>query len=167
MPLIEKSVIFDDTFKITKMPLLVYIGICTYLHISKLCLSFLIQLSSSQESVHAEPDSNELTGSGLEADPVLISPEQHHHGEGVEVLLIRHPSVHYHGSDTFCDDEERAALQPHPPSPSGGSHEALEIEPNSDSESECSESNSLMSGSKTQSQDKLRLSSNLHDTSEV
>nr|XP_022320865.1 RING finger protein 150-like [Crassostrea virginica] len=124
-------------------------------------------LSSSQESVHAEPDSSELTGSGLEADPVLISPEQHHHSEGVEVLLIRHPSVHYHGSDTFCDEEERAALQPHPPSPSRGSHEALEIEPNSDSESECSESNSLMSGSKTQSQDKLRLSSNLHDTSEV
>lgn len=109
-------------------------------------------LSSSQESVHGEPDSNELTPSGMEPGPVLITQEQHPSREDVEVLLIRHrpPSVHYHGSDTFCQDEEESrALNQQPPASSSSSsvscHEAIEIESNSESESECSEKNSLMS----------------------
>lgn len=126
-------------------------------------------LNSSQESVHAEPDSNELTASGLDGDPIMISSEDrhHHHREGVEVLLISHPSVHYHGSDTFCDDSgEREALT-EPPSPTESEHEVIDIEPDSDSENECSERNSLMSGEKSRSYDKMGRSSSLLDTSDV
>lgn len=100
--------------------------------------------------MHGEPDSNELTPSGMESGPVLITQEQHPSREDVEVLLIRRPpSVHYHGSDTFCQDEEESrALNQQPPaslSSSVSCHEAIEIESNSESESECSEKNSLMS----------------------
>lgn len=102
--------------------------------------------------MHGEPDSNELTPSGMEPGPVLITQEQHPSREDVEVLLIRHrpPSVHYHGSDTFCQDEEESRALNQQPSASSSSssvscHEAIEIESNSESESECSEKNSLMS----------------------
>lgn len=130
-------------------------------------------LSSSQESVHGEPDSNELTPSGMEPGPVLITQEQHPRREDVEVLLIRHrpSSVHYHGSDTFCqDEEENQALNQQPPaslSLSGSCHEAIEIESNSESESECSERNSLMASGKTRSYDKLGHSSSHPDNSEA
>lgn len=130
-------------------------------------------LSSSQESVHGEPDSNELTPSGMEAGPVLISQEQHPRREDVEVLLIRHrpPSVQYHGSDTFCQDEEESqALNQQPTassSSSGSCHDAVDMESNSESESECSERNSLMAGGKLRSYDKLGHSSSHLDTSKA
>lgn len=125
------------------------------------------QLNSSQETVHAEPDSNDLTASGLEGDPIMLSSDDHPHHDGVEVLLIRHPSVHYHGSDTFCDEEGEHGSLTQPPTPTESGHEVIDIEPNSDSESECSERNSLMSGGKSRSYDKLGRSSSLHDTSDV
>lgn len=109
----------------------------------------------------------------MEPGPVLITQEQHPRREDVEVLLIRHrpSSVHYHGSDTFCqDEEENQALNQQPPassSLSGSCHEVIEIESNSESESECSERNSLMASGKTRSYDKLGHSSSRPDNSEA
>jgi hypothetical protein len=138
---------------------------CSSIKVCNSCDFSTKQLNSSQETVHAEPDSNELTASGLEGDPIMLSSDEHPHVEGV--LLISHPSVHYHGSDTFCDDGGEHESLTLPPSPTESGHEVIDIEPHSDSESECSERNSLMSGGKSRSYDKLGRSSSLHDTSDV
>ncbi|KAK3100807.1 hypothetical protein FSP39_025526 [Pinctada imbricata] len=79
-----------------------------------------VHIGGSQETVHAEGDSGG-TGSGIADDPEqLSSPDEHSHSEPMNIVLIRHPSLHYHGADTFCTEidgpgpSEHTALNPHP-----------------------------------------------------
>ena len=110
-----------------------------------------LQIGGSQETVHAEGDSGG-TGSGLNDDPEqLSSPDEHSQHEAMNIVLIRHPSLHYHGSDTFCAEidegagpsSERVALNPQPIE----CHtDIIHCDVDNDSESECTEMNSLMTG---------------------
>lgn len=99
---------------------------------------YLLQLNSSQETVHAEAESG-ATASAIGDDTEhLSSPEEHSRAEAI--VLIRHqPSFQYHGSDTFC-----AETSPH--TTNIMAHIELEDEDNNLSDNECNELHSLMTG---------------------
>ncbi|XP_069131150.1 RING finger protein 150-like [Argopecten irradians] len=120
-----------------------------------------VHLNSSQESVHAEADSGAIP-SAIADDvehPPSSSSEEHVGAEGMNIVLISHPSLQYHGSDTFCvKDElstESTALNPihtgtAKVSPNVQCVRAdIEVDSddhNSDTEAECNELHSLMTG---------------------
>lgn len=69
-----------------------------------------IHLNSSQESVHAEVESG-VTVSAMadDAEHLPSSSEDHGEAEGMNIVLISHPSLQYHGGDTFCIKEETSS----------------------------------------------------------
>ncbi|XP_033742684.1 RING finger protein 150-like [Pecten maximus] len=119
-----------------------------------------VHLNSSQESVHAEVESGAIPSAI--ADDVEHPPsslEDHVGAEGMNIVLISHPSLQYHGSDTFCVKEEMStestALNPihsgtTKVSPNVQCVRAdIEIDSddhNSDMDGECNELHSLMTG---------------------
>lgn len=110
-----------------------------------------MQLNSSKETVHDEGDSG-ATASAIADEAEQLSSPDDHRAEAMNIVLIRHPSVHYHGSDTFCQKEpddtetEMEALNPQV-SKSNDNITTIDIENDHISEDiDCTEFHSLMTG---------------------
>ncbi|XP_060082627.1 RING finger protein 150-like [Ylistrum balloti] len=119
-----------------------------------------VHLNSSQESVHAEVESGAIPSAITDdVEHLPTSSEDHGGAEGMNIVLISHPSLQYHGSDTFCVKDEMStestALNPIHSSTSKVSPNVqcvradIEIDSddhNSDMDGECNELHSLMTG---------------------